>query len=88
MRGVATSERMVGRARVCRTPSHAVHRSGSSACRMSKRVSAATSESPPGPDRTRCESADVQCQRTSRSAKLSAVIWSSGEYFVLPLSPA
>ena len=88
MSGVATSERIDGCVRVCRTPSKAVHRSGSSACRMSNRVSAATSVSPPGVEWTRWESTDSQCHSTSRSPKLSAVIWSSGEYFVLPLSPA
>ena len=48
MSGVATSERIDGRVRVRFTPSNAVHRSGSAACRMSNSVSAATSVSPPG----------------------------------------
>ena len=88
MSGVATSALIVGRETVCVCPSQAIQRSGSCSCRMSNSLSAAIRESPAGVEWTRWESTDRQCHSTSRSAKFPAVIWSSGEYFVLPASPA
>ena len=79
MSGVATRRPMRGRV---------TQRSGSAASSRSKSVAAVTSEAPCSPSYTRCVSAVRQRQATSRSPKLSAVIWSSGAYFVLKVSAA
>jgi len=43
---------------------------------------------PPGVALLRKLSAEIHSQAISRSAKLLASIWSSGEYFLPPMSPA
>ena len=66
-----------------------LYRLGVASSRASTMVASGADHSPPpGVVMLTCRSTDVHSQASSRSAKLPASIWSSGEYFFPPMSPA